>query len=139
MRLIIWLGYAGLIPFLGLNALSLWPVIPNLAVLELFSRYSAIILAFMAGVVWPIWLQQTQWRTLALFAVSLPILSFLAGFLPSLWVLWVQLLLFIVLRVGEARFGLDERYPLPYLQLRRRLTWVVVSSHALMIMLWWPR
>lgn len=139
MRLIIGLGYAGLIPFLGLNALSLWPVIPNLAVLELFSRYSAIILAFMAGVVWPIWLQQAQWRTLALFAVSLPILSFLAGFLPSLWVLCAQLLLFIVLRVGEARLGLDERYPLPYLQLRRRLTWVVVSSHALMIILWWPR
>ena len=66
----------------------------------MFQRYSAIILGFMAGVLWPVWAQQASVRPLALFAVSLPVLSFLAGLLPAVYTIAVELLLFIALFGG---------------------------------------
>jgi hypothetical protein len=101
--------------------------------LTLFQRYSAIILAFMAGVLWPVWVQQASVRPLAIFAVSLPVLSFVAGLLPPMYTLAIELLLFIALRLGERWFALDEQYHPSYLQLRRQLTWVVVGCHALVL------
>ena len=128
------LGYLGLLPFILLTLLTFFPVWPELDTLTLFQRYSAIILGFMAGVLWPVWAQQASVRPLALFAVSLPVLSFLAGLLPAVYTLAVELLLFITLRLGERWFALDEQYHPSYLQLRRQLTRVVVACHLL---LWW--
>jgi hypothetical protein len=116
-----------------LTLLTLFPLWPELDALTLFQRYSAIILGFMAGVLWPVWAQQASVRPLALFAVSLPVLSFLAGLLPAPYTLAIELLLFIALRLGERWFALDEQYHPSYLQLRRHLTRVVVCCHALML------
>ncbi len=127
------LGYLGLLPFIILTILIYVPAWPELDALTLFQRYSAIILGFMAGVLWPVWAQQASVRPLAIFAVSLPVLSFVAGLLPPMYTLAIELLLFIALRLGERWFALDEQYHPSYLQLRRRLTWVVVSCHALML------
>ena len=88
------LGYLGLVPFLVLTILTFFPVIPGLDALQLFLRYSAIILGFMAGVLWPVWSQRLSVWPLALFAVSLPVLSFLAGLLPTALTLSVELILF---------------------------------------------
>lgn len=126
------LGYLGLLPFILLTILTFFPVWPQLDALTMFQRYSAIILGFMAGVLWPVWAQQAAVRSLAVFAVSLPVLSFLAGLLPASYTLAIELLLFIVLRLGERWFALDEQYHPSYLQLRNRLTWVVVACHLLM-------
>jgi hypothetical protein len=128
------LGYLGLLPFIGLTLLSLFPyLLPSLDALALFQRYSAIILGFMAGVLWPIWQQHHALKPLAIFAVSLAILSFLAGFFPNAVTIAIELLLFIALRLGERWFGLDEAYPAAYLQLRRNLTRVVVLCHATLL------
>ncbi|MBU1436991.1 MAG: DUF3429 domain-containing protein [Gammaproteobacteria bacterium] len=133
VRFLQFLGYLGLLPFVVLTLLTLFPLWPELDALTLFQRYSAIILGFMAGVLWPVWAQQASVRPLALFAVSLPVLSFLAGLLPAPYTLAIELLLFIALRLGERWFALDEQYHPSYLQLRRHLTRVVVCCHALML------
>ena len=132
MNFLQFLGYLGLLPFILLTLLTFFPIWPQLDALTLFQRYSAIILGFMAGVLWPVWAQQGSVRQLALFAVSLPVLSFLAGLLPAAYTLAIELLLFIALRLGERWFALDEQYHPSYLQLRNRLTWVVVACHLLM-------
>jgi hypothetical protein len=133
MQFLQWLGYAGLIPFVVLMLLSAWPVWPELQAPVLFQRYSAIILAFMAGVLWPVWSQQAPLRPLAVFAVSIPVLSFLAGVFPDAWLIAIELLLFLCLRLGERWFGLDQLYHPAYLKLRQRLTRVVVLCHGLML------
>lgn len=132
------LGYLGLLPFLMLAMLVIVPWLPELDALQLFQRYSAIILGFMAGVLWPVWSQRLSVLPLALFAVSLPILSFLAGFLPTIATLTAELALFVALRLGERWFAIDEQYHPAYLQLRQQLTAVVVACHAVVIafLLW---
>ncbi len=131
------LGYLGLIPFVGLTLLTFFPL-AGFDALSMFQRYSAIILGFMAGVLWPVWSQRLSVWPLALFAVSLPVFSFLAGFLPTTGTLLVELLLFIALRLGERWLEIDEQYHPAYLQLRQQLTTVVVLCHAaLLVRLWW--
>lgn len=132
------LGYLGLIPFIGLTLMTFFPLFSGLDALAMFQRYSAIILGFMAGVLWPVWSQRLSVWPLALFAVSLPVLSFLAGFLPTSGTLLVELLLFLALRLGERWLEIDEQYHPAYLQLRQQLTTVVVLCHAaLLLHLWW--
>ena len=127
------LGYLGLLPFLALSLLTFFPV-TGFDALAMFQRYSAIILGFMAGVLWPVWSQRLSVWPLAVFAVSLPVLSFLAGFLPNAATLSVELLLFVVLRLGERWFELDQQYHPAYLQLRKQLTTVVVGCHAALLL-----
>jgi hypothetical protein len=130
------LGYLGLIPFVGLTLLTFFPF-AGFDALSMFQRYSAIILGFMAGVLWPVWSQRLSVWPLALFAVSLPVLSFLAGFLPTTGTLLVELLLFIALRLGERWLEIDEQYHPAYLQLRQQLTTVVVLCHAALLLKQW--
>lgn len=127
------LGYLGLLPFLALTLLTFFPLF-GFDALSMFQRYSAIILGFMAGVLWPVWSQRLSVWPLAIFAVSLPVLSFLSGFLPQAATLAVELLLFIVLRLGERWFELDQQYHPAYLQLRKQLTAVVVGCHAALLL-----
>lgn len=128
------LGYLGLLPFLLLTLLTFFPMIPHWDALQLFQRYSAIILGFMAGVLWPVWSQRLTVWPLALFAVALPVLSFLAGLLPTAATLTVELVLFLVLRLGERWFEIDDQYHPAYLQLRKQLTTVVVACHFALIL-----
>ncbi len=128
------LGYLGLVPFLVLTIFTFFPVLSGLDALQLFQRYSAIILGFMAGVLWPVWSQRLSVWPLALFAVSLPILSFFAALLPTELTLTVELVLFLVLRLGERWFEIDDQYHPAYLQLRKQLTTVVVACHAVLIL-----
>lgn len=59
-RLATAIGLAGLVPFIfGALAIILWPAAEALCV-KLFYIYSAGVLAFMAGVYWPIALQLEQ-------------------------------------------------------------------------------
>ena len=127
------LGYLGLLPFLLLALLAVVPLFPELDAIAMFQRYSAIILGFMAGVLWPVWSQRLSVWPLALCAVSLPVLSFLAGFLPTIATLCAELVLFVALRLGERWFAIDEQYHPAYLQLRQQLTAVVVGCHAVLI------
>lgn len=130
MALIRGLGYAGLLPFLGLLLLAWQPVLGSSAqAIQLFHIYSALILAFMAGVMWPVLYRPEAPAVMAVVVVSFPVLSFLAfALLPTL-LLPIQALLFVALRLSEIVSGVDLRYPPGYGSLRWQLTVVVVACH----------
>lgn len=130
MRLIRGLGFAGLLPFLSLLFLAWQPVVGSSAqAIQLFHVYSALILAFMAGVLWPVLHRPEAPAMMAIVAVSIPVLSFLGfALLPSL-VTPIQALLFVALRVSEVLSGIDRDYLAGYSILRWQLTVVVVACH----------
>ena len=130
MTLIRALGYAGLLPFLLLLLLAWQPVLGSSAqAVQLFHIYSALILAFMAGVLWPVLYRAEAPTTMAIVAVSFPVASFLAfALLPSL-VTPIQALLFVALRLSEVRSKVDRNYLDGYGSLRWQLTVVVVICH----------
>lgn len=128
------LGYAGLIPFILLPLLYVKPLLLSPEqVLELYGLYSALILGFMAGVLWPVLHNQTPapekaWH-LPLAAVMFPILSFIALLCARPYFLPLQACLFVLLRLSEYRLGINRQYNKNYRALRNRLTTVVLLSH----------
>ncbi|HEY9042806.1 MAG TPA: DUF3429 domain-containing protein [Rheinheimera sp.] len=128
------LGYAGLIPFILLPLLYVTPLLLSQEqVLELYGLYSALILGFMAGVLWPVLHNQTPapekaWH-LPLAAVMLPILSFIALLCAKPYFLPLQACLYVLLRLSEYRLGINRQYSKDYRALRNQLTTVVLLSH----------
>ena len=128
------LGYAGLIPFIALPLLYLQPFYLSAAqTLELYSLYSALILGFMAGVLWPVLHSNTTTTAkadrLAIAAVIFPVLSFIALFTAVEYFLLAQACLFVLLRLTEYRLGINRQYSIGYRALRNQLTLVVSASH----------
>jgi len=128
------LGYAGLIPFIALPLLYLQPFYLSAAqTLELYSLYSALIIGFMAGVLWPVLHSNTTTTAkadrLAIAAVSFPVLSFIALFTAVKYFLLAQACLFVLLRLTEYRLGINRQYSIGYRALRNQLTLVVSASH----------
>jgi ABC-type uncharacterized transport system permease subunit len=128
------LGYAGLIPFIALPLLYLQPFYLSAAqTLELYSLYSALILGFMAGVLWPVLHSNTTTTAkadrLAIAAVIFPVLSFIALFTAVEYFLLAQACLFVLLRLSEYRLGINRQYSIGYRALRNQLTLVVSASH----------
>ena len=141
MKLINMLGYAGLLPFVALPLLynqQLW--LNNTVLLQLYQLYSALILGFMAGVLWPVLHhnagQQSEAPSasnpLALLAVSFPVLSIIALALSSNYFLLLQALLFVLLRLAEYFSTINQHYSTSYRTLRNQLTAVVSISHVLL-------
>ena len=140
MKLINALGYAGLLPFvlLPLAYHLQWQLnLPQL--LQLYMLYSALILGFMAGVLWPVLHQRADYRQfptdnskLALVAVSFPVVSIVGLMLMPDYFLLLQALLFALLRITEYLTAINKQYPISYQHLRHALTLVVCSSHLLM-------
>lgn len=131
------LGYAGLLPFIALPLLYLQPLVISAAqALELYSLYSALILGFMAGVLWPVLHASTpataQSNYLAIAAVAFPVLSFVALFTSAEYFLLAQACLFVLLRLTEYRLGVNRHYSKGYRALRNHLTLVVLVSHVLL-------
>lgn len=144
MKLIKLLGYAGLVPFVLLPVLysqQLWP--GSGQVLQLYHLYSALILGFMAGVLWPV-LSPSLYTgadrhsgkvssdTMALVAVSFPVLSIIALALSPEYFLLLQTLLFVLLRLAEYFTTVNQHYSAAYRSLRNQLTLIVSASHLLM-------
>ena len=80
MTLINRLGYAGLLPFIALPLLYSWQLwLSSADIMQLYQLYSALILGFMAGVLWPVLHSQSattaKINRLALLAVAFPVLS----------------------------------------------------------------
>ncbi|KUM54999.1 DUF3429 domain-containing protein [Rheinheimera sp. EpRS3] len=128
------LGYAGLMPFIALPLLYLQPFYLSAAqTLELYSLYSALILGFMAGVLWPVLHSNTTTTAkadrLAIAAVIFPVLSFIALFTAVEYFLLAQACLFVLLRLTEYRLGINRQYSIGYRALRNQLTLVVSASH----------
>lgn len=134
MRLIQILGYAGLLPFIGLTFLQLWPqslmVTPPFSV---FQSYSQIILAFMAGVLWPVLYSQSA-RFFPLWVVSIALTGWFSSTLLPAHQLLVLATAYTVLRLFELKQGINDSYAPTYRRLRNHLTIVVVVCHLLF---WW--
>jgi len=125
------LGYAGLIPFIGLAWLTWQPWLLSAAeATRLFHVYSALILGFMAGVLWPVLYRAAAPGRTALLAVSFPVLSFIAYALVPAIAAPVQGLLFLALRVSEITSGIERNYLPAYRSLRWQLTVIVVACHG---------
>lgn len=130
------LGYAGLIPFITLPLLYHWQLWLSAAdILQLYQLYSALILGFMAGVLWPVLHSNTapaaKTDRLAIAAVSFPVLSFIALFTSGDYFLPAQACLFVLLRLSEYRLGINRQYSSDYRALRNHLTLGVSISHLL--------
>lgn len=130
-------GYLGLIPFAALAGLAwqpAWGAVIGLTehsqIVGHFVRYSSMILAFMAGVLWPILQQPEQQGAQARFAIAITALVFMAGFLAAKLSLLLLAAAFCVLWRTEQQMDVNKRYPFWYQQLRLHLTLVVAACHA---------
>lgn len=137
-RLAILVGVAGLVPFLaGVIGLFLMPAHASWLI-SWFHIYSAGILAFMAGVYWPVAMQLEN-RCYPLSPVVTLVISqvlFLAGglalLLPLEWRALVYPVAYIALCLIDVRW-LYNYWPLWYRRLRMGLTTVVVICQLAVI------
>ena len=131
MRLIQLLGYAGLLPFIGLTILQLWPELLTFTPpYSAFQSYSQIILAFMAGVLWPVLYQQSE-RFFPVWVVSFALIGWFSSLLVPPQQLLVLAAAFVALRLFEIRQRSQLNYSPAYSRLRNHLTTVVVTCHLL--------
>ncbi|SNY45657.1 Protein of unknown function [Arsukibacterium tuosuense] len=139
MKLVNTLGYAGLLPFvlLPLAYHMQWQA-GSTPLLLLYQVYSALILGFMAGVLWPVLYRPEDTAAgnkLAMLAVSFPVISIIGlTFIPGYFLL-LHALLFVLLRITEFSSGINQRYSKSYQSLRNALTLVVTVSHFVMYVL----
>jgi hypothetical protein len=127
MPLIHLLGYAGLIPFVGLTAMQFLPQAAGFNLpYAAFQSYSQIILAFMAGVLWPVLHQQSA-KLFPLWVVSFALIAWFSSLLQPVPQLMVFAAAFALLRLMEIRLADSLSYSPAYQRLRNHLTTVVVT------------
>jgi hypothetical protein len=135
-RLAVAIGLAGLLPFLfGVYAILAWPG-SEIPWIQLFYLYSAGILAFMAGVYWPIAMQLEN-RCFPLSPMVTLLISqafFLTAGLTLLLPLAAQMLVYPLaygaLYVVDVRW-LKLYWPVWYRRLRMVLTLVACASQLI--------
>jgi len=131
-RLVRWLGYGGLVPFiLGLLAVG-WLDDPSLRARagQLTLAYGAIILAFLGAVHWGRLLERgtlAEAPMLAVWGVLPSVVGWLSLALPFAWAAPIQALLFLEVYIMDRQLLRAEPAAQPYLALRARLTGVVAS------------
>jgi glutaredoxin len=131
-RLVRWLGYGGLVPFvLGLLAVGLGvdPVLRARAS-DLTLAYGAVILAFLGAVHWGRLLERgtlAEAPMLAAWGVMPSVVGWLSLALPFAWAAPIQALLFLEVYLMDRQLLRAEPSAQPYLALRARLTGVVAS------------
>jgi hypothetical protein len=128
------LGYAGLLPFIGIPLLTLTGQIHYYQGYTYFSQYSAIILSFFGGIHWLDALQNRR-SNHQLYIAMLPSiigwlsLVFLQGYMlfSALSIAYVGILMY-----DKYVLALEKDILIPYTFLRTVLTTVVVITHLLM-------
>jgi glutaredoxin len=131
-RLVRWLGYGGVLPFVvGLVAVGL---ITDAGLREraadLSLAYGAVGLAFLGAVHWGRMLERgtlAEAPMLAVWGVLPSILGWLSLALPFAWAAPIQALLFLEVYLMDRQLLRAEPAARPYLALRGRLTGVVAS------------
>jgi hypothetical protein len=128
------LGYAGLLPFIGIPILILTGQIHYYQGYTYFAQYSAIILSFFGGIHWLDALQNRR-SNHQLYIAMLPSivgwfsLMFLQGYMlfSALSIAYVGILMY-----DKYVLALEKDILIPYTFLRTVLTTVVVITHLLM-------
>lgn len=128
-------GYMGLLPFALLCALSLGQPGNDGIWREAYDHYSAVILAFMGGIYWPICLRPglpVNPGRLAGVSMVLALGAWLLLLLPpGLRELGFALLFCLIYLID--RFVLADYWPAAYLLMRGHLTAVVVFTQCLLL------
>ena len=127
-----WYGYLGLLPFLLLSSFTFVDV--NHATLwrDAYISYSAVILAFMAGVYWPLGLRHdapAHGHRLMAIAIAGALVAWIAVVLPPLLSALSFSSAFLLMFMID-RFVLADYWPSAYLQMRAHLTGVVVLTQV---------
>ena len=122
-----WLGYGGLLPFLGLALAGLgdfWGL-RNWSH-QVLLVYAALILAFLGGISWGLALASGRQR---LFSFSMtPFFAAFAAFLVPYTVgLWILVAAFLIAFLIDRAFGRTLELPAWYLTMRLILTVVVIA------------
>lgn len=128
------LGYAGLLPFIGIPLLILTGQIHYFEGYTYFAQYSAIILSFFGGIHWFDALQNRR-NNHQLFVAMLPsIVGWLSlVFLQGYMLFSVLSIAYVgVLMYDKYVLALEKDILIPYTFLRTVLTTVVVITHLLM-------
>ncbi|MFW8589440.1 DUF3429 domain-containing protein [Glaciecola sp. 2405UD65-10] len=128
------LGYAGLLPFIGLPLLIVAGALSYFQAYTYFVQYSAIILSFFGGIHWLDALQNRR-KDHQLYVAMLPsivawvALIFLEGnsLLSALSVAYIGVLMY-----DKYVLALEKDILLDYTYLRTMLTTIVVISHLFM-------
>ncbi|MEQ3652648.1 MAG: DUF3429 domain-containing protein [Glaciecola sp.] len=131
------LGYAGLIPFIGLPLLAFTNFLDNMLAYQYFVQYSAIILSFFGGIHWYDALQKDE-ASHQLYVAMLPsIVAWLSLVtLSGSILLGVLSCSFIgMLMYDKYTLKMEKHKIIAYTQLRMILTTVVVLSHLAMSLL----
>lgn len=129
------LGYAGLIPFIGLPLLSLLGIIDKNLAYIYFVQYSAIILSFFGGIHWFDAITNNNGKQHQLLVAMLPsIVAWLSLIcLTGTWLLCVLSVAYIgILMYDKYVLALPKRLLFEYISLRVILTSVVVLTHLAM-------
>lgn len=137
----LFLGGAGLVPFIGLASLVLlgsatWQAFA----LQAFLYYSAVILSFLGGVHWGVAMSldeegSTPFNARMLVAMAPSLLAWPALMLTPVFSLVALMIGFLVIRLYEAQGDSVARLPAWYTSLRTLLTVVVVISHLSLLLL----
>ncbi len=128
-----WLGYAGLLPFLGLAlALAADIRLPGINPATALTTYAAIILSFLGGVSWGLAVAgavptAAERRDLFLASVLPALIGWAAVLLPFVTGIWILVLAFGGVYLHDRRVGARGRYPTWFMTLRRVLTSVAVA------------
>ena len=127
--------YLGLLPFFA-GALTPWIFVDYEPIaVDLFFIYSAIILAFLAGIIWAGALlkdEANNQRHLHI-AIIFSLIPLAAALLPALFKIGLMLLGFLLLLFWEKLF-FNHHYANWYQQLRHKITFIVVACHMLTIL-----
>jgi hypothetical protein len=128
-----WLGYAGLLPFIGLALAVVADIqLPRVDPAIALAAYAALILSFLGGVSWGLAVAgpgptATERRHLFLMSVLPALIGWAAVLLPFVTGIWILVLAFGGVYLHDRRVGARGHYPTWFMTLRRVLTSVAVA------------
>ena len=127
-----WLGYSGLIPFVGC-AIGVSLGIEEAAVV--FQLYSIVILAFMAGACWGVIQADSEMPETSsqIWSIAICLWGLLAYFMPYVLSIIMLFIAFVTLLWLEKSPLFQQAYSTSYKKLRMILTTVVALAHAAVI------
>ena len=130
-RLPFLLGYAGLIPFVGLSA-ALWfvPTTFQVVINQALLLYASLILAFMGAVHWGLGMQShspDRQRQLGISVIP-ALVAWLAFLLPEILNYSILIIAFALLCLYDTRMAKNGNAPVWYPRLRSPLSAIVVVS-----------
>lgn len=140
----LWLGLAGLIPFIGLTALYVLQLETRIGLTQGYARdvlvsYGAIILAFLGGIRWGVALKHgdsSHAVRMFIFSVVVPLAAWVALFLPKPHDITWLIAIFLIVGVADIALVTKGHAPRWFGTLRTILTVGVIGCLITALALW---